>query len=65
MFSLSFDTDNAAFSLNDDNEPTAACAREIGRILAAVAKRIANGDTEGRIMDVNGNTIGSFRMEDR
>jgi hypothetical protein len=65
MFSLSFDTDNAAFGLNDDNEPTAACAREIARILAAVAKRIAHGDTEGRIMDVNGNTIGSFRLEDR
>ena len=57
MFSISFDTDNDEFSRHP----------EVGivRILREIAKRIADGETEGSIRDVNGNRIGSFRMEDR
>lgn len=53
MFKLEFSTTNAAFC--DGNNTT-----EIERILQKVAKQVANGVTEGKIRDINGNTIGLF-----
>jgi hypothetical protein len=53
MFKLEFKTDNAAFQ--DDN-----FAYEVKRILYKVALQVNNGQTEGNILDVNGNLIGHF-----
>ena len=54
MFKLSFKTDNAAF---EDG------ASEISRILREVASDIESGSRfEGNVRDVNGNTVGSFKI---
>jgi len=55
MFSLKFKTDNAAFQ--DGNKPY-----EIARILRELADKIEDGQTEGNIRDINGNTTGSFKV---
>lgn len=54
MFQLHFDTSNEAFS----DSP----AREAARILRKVARRLESGETDGRIRDVNGNTVGRFDL---
>lgn len=53
---IEFDTDNAAFENDRDTE----CAR----ILRLVADRIANGETSGRLRDINGNDIGTWEAVD-
>lgn len=62
MFTLSIHTDNAAFD-GDDMRP------ELARILRAVADRIESGNvdayTDYAAKDVNGNTVGTFRWDDR
>jgi len=55
MFELNFNTDNAAFS--DGNKPY-----EIARILREIADKIEDGQTEGNIRDINGNTTGTFKV---
>lgn len=50
---VTFDTDNAAF--DDDN-----FVSECGRIINNARERIENGETDGRLMDINGNTVGKF-----
>ena len=55
MFTLEFETDNAAFDDGNDE-------REIIRILHAVALRV-HGYREGAIYDVNGNRVGSWSYE--
>ena len=54
MFSLKFKTDNAAFQ--DGNKPY-----EIAKILRELADKIEDGQTEGNIRDINGNSIGAFK----
>jgi len=54
MFKLTFRTDNAAFG----DEPS----YEVTRIVADVAERIGRGQTEGRVTDENGNTVGTFKL---
>lgn len=54
QFTLTMNTDNDAFAA----DPTA----EIARILRKTAQRIVNGTTEGRVLDVNGNTVGTFTL---
>jgi len=61
MFSISFDTDNAAFG---DGDPI-VMSSEIARILHEIAEDVSHGQTGGKVYDVNGNRIGSFRLEDR
>jgi len=56
MFTMQFETDNEAFS--------AYGATETARILRLVAKRIDAGDTDGRIVDLNGNAIGTFELNE-
>jgi hypothetical protein len=46
--------DNAAFA----DEP----AFELARILRDLAKHIEHGDTERRLMDMNGNHVGQFEI---
>ena len=51
-FSLTIDVGNAAMSDTD----------ALADALEDVSKRVMRGDTEGRIKDLNGNTVGSFRL---
>jgi hypothetical protein len=53
MFTLTFNTDNDAFA--DGN-----CDREIARICRDVAQRLGNGQSFGKVRDVNGNAVGEF-----
>ena len=60
MFTLSFETSNAAFETNED------ARREVVRILETVAKhlRTANRSWDNRqndVFDINGNSIGTFQ----
>ena len=52
MFNLNLETENDAFK----RRPLA----EIARILRETADRVANGTDEGKIRDLNGNTVGTF-----
>lgn len=54
MFKLEFDTDNAAFDHR--------AASETARILREVGEKIKNGYFNGKVMDVNGNSIGTFEL---
>lgn len=53
-FSLTFETDNAAF---DGFEATETC-----RILRDVARRIEGGDLDGPVRDANGNRVGGYAL---
>jgi hypothetical protein len=50
-FQLFFDCDNAAFE---------EAASETARILRDIAERVEGGRLEGRVMDVNGNSVGNY-----
>lgn len=54
MFKLEFSTDNAAF--------TNYAATETARILRRIASKIEAGDLKGRVMDLNGNSIGHYDL---
>jgi hypothetical protein len=54
MFTLTFKTDNEAFS------PDAIT--EVVRILRDVANRVEQGRTVGPCMDANGNRVGSYTV---
>lgn len=58
MFSLIFDTTNAAFE--DGNGGANECAA----ILRAVADSLDGGNTGGRARDTNGNKVGEWRLND-
>jgi hypothetical protein len=49
---ITFATDNAAFEDYAD---------ERGRLVRKARQRNRDGETEGRLMDTNGNTVGGFR----
>ncbi len=55
MFKVQFETDNAIFA--DDPE------EEIARILKLVAKEVLRGDTQHNIRDINGNLVGGWSFE--
>lgn len=55
-FHLSIEIDNAAFQ--DNNAP-----HEIARILREAADKIADGQTLGKLRDINGNTVGAFNYD--
>jgi len=54
MFTLQFETDNAAFI----DYP----AKEAARILREIADKVQDGTHEKSIIDINGNIIGGFRL---
>jgi hypothetical protein len=54
MFTLTIQTDNAAFG----DEPS----YELARILAEVASRVGGGELAGTVRDENGNTVGRFTL---
>jgi hypothetical protein len=49
------DTDSAAFEDGDTTD-------EIARVIREAARMIEHGSDEGPLWDINGNTVGSFRM---
>lgn len=53
---IEFKTGNAAFDEYGD--------REVRRILEKIADDIESGHTSGVIMDINGNKIGHWELED-
>lgn len=55
MFKLEFSTDNAAFEYSYG-------ANETARILRKLAKRIEDGDFDGKVMDSNDNSIGTYEL---
>ena len=56
MFKLEFETRNAAF----DDENGGDANDEIARILRSVAMKVEEGREKGRIMDANGNAVGTW-----
>ena len=54
MFKLEFSTDNAAFDSYG--------ASETARILRKIAKRIEEGTLDGKVLDLNGNSIGHYDL---
>jgi hypothetical protein len=57
MFKIEIETGNAAFE--DDNRNY-----ELARILRQIAERLESGEDAGRVLDINGNKVGSFEMEE-
>ena len=55
MFRLEINTGNSAFE--DRNE-------KIARILEAVAEKLRSGRDGGNCVDINGNVVGSFELEE-
>ena len=54
VMKIVFSTENAAFE--DYREG------ETARILCEVARKIEGGSTSGKVVDANGNTIGSYEI---
>lgn len=55
MFKLEFETDNEAFSYSYG-------ASETARILRKLAQRIEAGDLDGNVLDINGNSVGTYEL---
>lgn len=56
MFKLEFDTGNAAYQ--DEGGIV-----EVQETLKDVVDRIERGDRDGVVLDPNGNTVGSWKLE--
>lgn len=55
MFSVKFKTGNSAFQNS--------CGRyEVVRILTEIAEKVDQGYEEGKIMDINGNSVGEWKL---
>lgn len=54
MFNVKFNTGNAAFDYGEDRS-------EIIRILNNIQESIEYGRSEGSVIDINGNKIGSWK----
>lgn len=55
MFTLQFSTENAAFE-------EIASSNEVYRILMMIAERVKKGDRDGIVIDLNGNIVGSWQL---
>lgn len=65
MFTLSFETENASFH-DEALEPADNAgyrSDEISRILRKVATDVDLGESEGSIVDSNGNTVGRWVLD--
>ena len=58
MVSVKIKTGGSAFRNEDETLDT----NEIVRLLRQTAQKIANGYTDGKIMDINGNSVGRFEI---
>jgi hypothetical protein len=59
MFELRFETGNASFHEHDTS-----VTREAASILQGIAYSLEEGKREGAIVDWNGNTIGSWKLQE-
>ena len=57
MFTLKIETINAAFGDNHYDKVV-----EITNILEQIRQKLQNGETNGNIRDLNGNTVGIFDL---
>jgi len=55
MFKLEFSTENAAFE-------EIAGSSEVYRLLLVIAERVKKGDRDGIVIDLNGNIVGSWQL---
>lgn len=55
MFKITIKTENAAFEGD--------VSSEVARILETVARKIRNGETSGKLRDINGNKVGEFYFD--
>jgi hypothetical protein len=55
MFTMTIDTDNAAF----EEDP----GFELARLLKLVAHRVEEGERYGSLYDANGNYVGEYRVK--
>jgi len=62
MFKLEFSTDNAAFDNYGATEIVPLRQYLTARILRTIAKRIEEGNLDGKVMDLNGNSIGHYEL---
>lgn len=53
-FFVTFATKNASFEKD--------LAGTIAEVLVGIAKRVANGEVSGFVLDTNGSTVGSFAL---
>lgn len=67
MFSLTIETDNAAFHDGDGERTSEAMGAELARILREVAKVVSDGpDLDGDSWDIrdhNGNKVGTWEYK--
>jgi hypothetical protein len=56
VFTVTFRTANAAFT--EDGDPSA----ETARLLHDIAERVETGHRSGPVVDVNGNTVGTWTL---
>lgn len=61
MFTLTIQTDNAAF--HDDHGDDLATRQEVARILTKIANRLEEGDCWGSCRDYNGQQVGHWRLD--
>ncbi len=54
MLRVKIETDNAAFAVDGQ--------QEVARLLRKVADRVANGELDGAVVDINGNRCGAFDL---
>ncbi len=69
MFTLTIQTDNAAFQVADPDDGEAegygACSEEVARILhklASLLERTAPDSGAGALHDANGNKVGAWKL---
>lgn len=55
-FTITFDTDNDCFTSKPE--------KETARILRDIAGKVEAGQTFGKVMDINGNSIGTWECID-
>jgi hypothetical protein len=57
MFTLTIETDNDAFGQTPDFK-----VAQLRRSLQRISERLFMGDTEGKVLDTNGNTVGRWEL---
>jgi len=62
MFELKMETDNAAFFGSDGVGCKVIKAIEVARILRTVVRYLCEDKTEGKLTDLNGNTVGDWKL---
>ena len=63
MLKIEIKTSGAAFA-NEDGEFDVYCGgEEVNRILKKIVKDIRNGYETGSCMDINGNKVGTWKLE--